>query len=475
MKLFKSQFNALSRATSKFVQKFFDTSLSLGGWALSKGLQFINKYRGPIYDKAYWLRAYDHCFLVQVPVSRIEEDFAKVKWQLKRATYKRNEPPVYKQIWRHPFLDLLKRPNEDQTGIAFKQMMIRHWLCCGEVIIYIEERNALGEPTKMFLVEPHKLCETPLDNQQDMYRFEIGEGIHTRYIDAPASEVAYWCNPSAFAVHGRGVGKVVALSREVKLDEKSSEWSLAVYDNGSVVGTIVHMPDVEAEDLKALQEEWDKKYTGIDNIGRTLFLSSDSIDGKSPMSVEKMGHGHRELDWTESKKDLLKRALILFGIPPQVVGQIEGGSRSDTSGADYIHQSKNILPLLCRFTEEFEMRLLPQWRGTKNMVVTFENPVREDAAFRHKRLIEGMKVGAVLRDEWRRDSELDPMPGELGNTTPLPLNMHHVDANGKPVVEADTQAPAVREEDDADNAASSVALNHASRALDLLRGMQFEH
>lgn len=471
MKFFKSKINSMRGAIRKFFGFGFDI---LSHLRVSNGHPISGR---AIYDKLYWLKKYDECEILQVPVRALEDGFSKVAWKLKRKEFRREGPPVFREVFDHPFLDLMKRPNPDLTGRAFKKMMVRHWELTGEIIVFIEERNRLGEPTKIFLVEPYKLTSIPDENEAREFVFSIGQGVHEKQIHSPESskDVVYIRDPAGWSCHGRGVGKATAITREVLIDEKSSDWSLALFTNGSNPGTIVHMPDVEEEDLEKLQEKWDNDHTGVQNVGRTLFLSSDSLEGKSPLAVERMGGTHKELDYNDSKESLFSRSLRNWKTPRQIIGDIQGGSRSDTGGADFIYQSNNVKPLVELLAEEFEMRLLSQFRGSKNLVISFEDPVKEEAAFRHKRLIEGAKFGLAAADEWRADADLEPMAGILGSAHSLPMNMTWVTPDGQVLIEGNNNARTPREEDDADNAASSVALNAANRALEQLKGLTFEH
>lgn len=468
-RFFERQRARLAKRASSFVRKFFGATWwrdwSRLGRAGGLSAEKAN------YDADYWCRKYDESSILQRPVRRICEDVAKVRWSLKRRVRRRGRlrGHVLVDVDSHPLLDLLKKPNDDTLGIQFRELYQRYQELAGRTVVYIQRDDA-GTPNRLTLIEPSKLKETPRDNRERVFRFEH----NSEPIEARPEDVMFVVAPSASDLAGLGVGLATAVTREILLDEKSSDWSLSIYRNGSQVGAIVYVPDLEDDELEKMQAHWDKNHTGLNNVGKTLFLSSEggSGDSRSPVSVTKMGTAHRELDYVKSKAALADRVRENWGVPPELVGDVKNSNRASMVGADFIHQSTNILYRLLRMAEELNERLVPLF-GDPDLVLVFENPVKEEAEFRHRALLEGVKNGAAHRDEWRADRQLDPMPGKLGTAVSLPLNMAHVDQDGRPVIKPDYSAREPREENDAELVQMEPLLERVARIEANLKGLRW--
>ncbi len=468
-RFFQRQGARFAKRASSFVRKFFGATWWRDWTRLGRSDGLTSEKAN--YQAEYWCRKYDECTILQRPVRRICEDVAKVQWKLKRRVRSKSalRKFVLVDVEEHPLLDLLRKPNEDMLGTLWREMYQRYQELAGRTVVHIE-RDEKNIPNRLTLIEPEKLEQTPRDNAEGVFRFKVnGETVPVQ-----PENVMWVVSPSASNLSGHGVGLATAITREILLDEKSSDWSLSIYRNGSQVGAIVYVPDLEDEELDRMQAHYDKNHTGIENVGKTLFLSSEggSSDSKSPVSVTKMGTAHRELDYTASKQALADRVRENWGVPPELVGDVKNSNRASMVGADFIHQSTNILYRLLRMAEELNERLVPLF-GEPDLVLVFENPVKEEAEFRHRALLEGVKNGAANRDEWRADRQLDPMAGKLGAAVSLPLNMHHVDVDGNALLQPDHNAPEPLEEDDAAQVEMQPLLERVARIEATLKGLKW--
>lgn len=414
------------------------------------------------YDAYYWARKYDECSYLQAPIRRICEDFASVNWCLKRKFIGPTGRRQFVEVIDHPILDILERPNPKMTGFEFFETAQRYLETAGRVLIDIEFDDR-GIPVNLWLVASHYLQDIPRKNQP-LFKFRNQEGI---LIEREPWQVMFFTYRSLQDPYGFGVGRTTALTRPVELSENADDWSLNLFKNGSHVGAIVDIPDIPDEDQKAIQAHFNKNHTGLENAHKTLFVSSSSTPGQSgnkSMNVAKLGSNHRELDYTAGKKLLKDDVREHFFVPPELVGDSKNSNRATVSAAENLQAIGNTRPKCKLWKSWLNVYFVPLFKD-RSLCLDFENPVKEEAEFRHKSLLEGSKNGLCRPNEWREDRGLDPWPGAIGESTYLPLNMQVVD----PESATPPAATPLPEKQAADQAQS--AIDQAAKTLKLLEAL----
>ncbi|MFA5508557.1 MAG: phage portal protein [Vulcanimicrobiota bacterium] len=375
------------------------------------------------YSAAYWLRKFNENSILQRPVRRLMEDFASVKFELKRKRRGKNGRIVLEDVFEHPAMRLLDRPNPTMTGHQFRELWEQSLTLTGQFLVYIEFGRG-GKPKALWPIGADKIHKTP-DPAKGRKNWEF-LGPTGEKIPAGPESVMWMKLVDGANIYGLGVGLCTAISRQIQMYESATDWFLNFFKNGSHVGAIVHIPDLE--DGEGLQKHWEKNHTGGDNAHKTLFITTKG-EGQAKVTVHRMGASHRDMDFSQGINDLKDQVRENFNLPAELVGDSKNTNRAASTASENFHQKNNIRPRALRGAAFLNCFYLPMW-GEDDLVITFVDPVQEDMLIASKTMLDGVKNGCAKPDEWRELRGMEPWETSLSQGQMFPLNMTIVDEDG---------------------------------------------
>lgn len=247
------------------------------------------------YEQAVWAFAAIRVFTTQVKNTR---------WILYKGTGK-----TEREIDKHPLLDLLKQPNEDQSGAQLLEALAAFYLIGGNGYL---ERVAAGEssrPIELWVKRPDRMKVKPDPTNRiggytytnagqkiDLERWQI---LHLKTFH-PLSD---WYGMSPLAAAARGVDVFNA----------GQAHNLALLQNGArPSGAWISEGPLEDRQRRRIREEL-QEAAQIGKRGRNLILEG-GIDWKE------MGVTPKDLDYLEGQTDAARQIHAAFGIHPVLTG-----------------------------------------------------------------------------------------------------------------------------------------------------------
>jgi len=309
-------------------------------------------------------------------VRMIAEAAASVPWLLYEGKAELDE---------HPMLDLLRHPNQHQSGVDLMENWYGHLQLSGNA--YMEIVIASETSRELHSLRPDRMRVIP--NQRgwvSAYEYQIGNRklrftekdglspiLHMRLFH-PIHDY-YGMSPMEAAAYG------------IDIHNAAGSWSKALLDNSArPSGALVYqgvegVPNLTQEQFARLKAELIENYEGASNAGRPLLLEGG-------LTWTSMGHSPRDMDFISTKHVAAREIALAFGVPPMLLG-IPG----DNSFANYAEASKNfwrqtILPLATRTAQTLTQWLSPYFEthGNRKLRLSFDSDKIEALALEREKL-----------------------------------------------------------------------------------------
>lgn len=340
------------------------------------------------------------------PVTKIATDLSNVPGKLYRvdpATGDKDE------INDHPFLDFMRKPNPlpFMTPSALWKLHETYMLIKGEGASIIE-RDPAGYPTELWPIPPHWMIDIPrLD-----FPFYIIRSRDGLQMPIPAEDVFLTRQLNPLDPYGRGLGDAEAVADEIETDEYMAKWAKKFFFNDATPPVLMSAPGITKDEYDRFQAAWNDRHRGVGNAHKMGIIPRD-------VTVNKLVDSQREMDFTESRKDLRDGVNAHFGVPPEIMGIVENSNRATATQAKIIYAENVLTPRLLARQDAINLQLLPAWG--EGLLWEYDDIVPEDTEFRLQMSNAGLSGSALLVDEWREQQGFDPLPNDAGQVLFVPF------------------------------------------------------
>jgi HK97 family phage portal protein len=316
------------------------------------------------------------------------------------------------EIKEHPFLQLMKKPNDVMTrfGLWYESIMR---LELGGVCGWLKLKDKLGVPrqviplplTQFALLRPKVSPSFKLD----YWDYQDGD-IKTRFQPDEVCLFKYPHPASPF----QGMSPLMAQSYAYDIDLFLLQQQRALFKNSAIPGLIMNTDQQLSPDaVRELQEQFSDKYEGAMQAGKTLVGHSGlkfdklmGISGRDAM-VDVIGQWVREKIVTSHDVSLSK------------IGIHERDNRATAEVADLTYTRECIEPKTMLAEEVLEAFFLPDYDD--GITADFETEDFEDKEFRLKEKEINLKTGFHSINEERAIDGEEPVP--WGNLPWLPFSV----------------------------------------------------
>lgn len=324
---------------------------------LQKYIQkFLNKpeTKNNLYDLQHFLssdysaspiNSYKQNVIVHRCVNLLSQTASHVPWKIFHIENKKRVLSSF-----HPANRLLKNPSSNKGGADFFVEVIASKLLYGNsYILATGETNTA--PKELFVLN---------SNNTDVI-IENGRAIAYRYI-AAGKETIYPINPISRisrVLHLKnyhptdpiyGMSCLDAASVSIEVHTRASKWNSALLQNGARPSGALMMRDPNSylsdEQFERLQEQFYRKYTGADNVGRPLLLEGG-------LEWKEMSISPKDMDFIESKNSAAREIALAFGVPPQLLGISGDNTYSNMQEARLALWEETLIPLLDKIADSF--------------------------------------------------------------------------------------------------------------------------
>jgi len=292
----------------------------------------------------------------------------------------------------HPLVHLLDRGNSVMTGFDIKKLTTIYLDVPGEAF-WLLVRNQAGMPVEVWPIPPHWVTGTP---SVDKPWYDVS--FDPRQL--PAQNVLWFRELDPDNPYGRGAGLGLSLGDELDTDEYAAKLTKATFLNRAVPYGVVSIKGAGKDAIGRLQEEWEQRHRGFRKHGLMKFTNGE-------VSFKRVDQSFQELELTDLRKAMAEEVQQTYGVPPEVVGDVENSNRASITSAALFMAEYVTIPRLERMLRTIVHQLVPQF--DERLVLYYESPVPEDKAAQ----FEAAKTAPhnLTRNEWRtKFMGLDSVP-----------------------------------------------------------------
>ena len=305
-------------------------------------------------DKNYATYARE-AYLKNVIAFRAIDMRAKAMASVPWAVYKKNADNKAEAQPNHPFNNVLKRPNPEES---FSFLMLK------ANAFYVLDGNSYLERITL-QTGPNKGIPKELYVQRpDLMKIIVNDNVQVQgyQYDAGTGNKVFW---AADAVTGQsdilhlltfhplddfyGAAPTESLEREIDTSNEATTWNKKILENEGRPGMVVTITG-DAKNANAdggllgdkqfeqLERQLNSKYAGANNAGRNLIL-----EGGRGTTATPFGFSPAELDFLEGGREVARKIAFGYGVPPQLIGIPGDNTYSNMEAAELAVWEKTVI------------------------------------------------------------------------------------------------------------------------------------
>lgn len=335
-------------------------------------------------------------------VMEIAQACAGIPWLL----YQRSRRQVT-ELEDHPLLDLLHRPNPWQGQAEFIEAAVAFLMLAGNSYVEaVGPASRQAPPQELYTLRPDRVTILPdAKNMVGGYRYTAGSAKQ----DFKAESVLH-LKLFAPTDDWYGLAPLAVAARIVDQHNASNVWNTSLLQNGAQPpGALVAEEKLSDEEYDRLKKVIEERHSGPRNAGRPLLLEG-GLDWKQ------MGLSPTDMAWLEGKKLTAREIAIVFGVPPELLGDSANKTYANYQEARRSFYTETVLPLMDRLRDKLNAWMVPAFGD--NLYLDYDRDeieaLQEDRARVWTRVNSSFKAGWLRVNEARAAAGYDEDP-EFGD------------------------------------------------------------
>lgn len=321
-------------------------------------------------------------------------------------------PDGKRRAVNHPLYRLLhNEPNPNMTSHNFRKIMEASLKLWGNAYAWIEFDNSWRVKYLWPLLPGNVFPQRSLQTGELFYDAVLYNGESRRF---RAYEMVHIPGLGFDGISGRSPVRQFAETMGFNLDIKS--YGRKFFKNGARPSGVLQHPGSLSEDAqKRLENKFDKRYSGIENTGKTILLEEG-------MTYHQIGVPPEEAQFIESRKYSVEEIARIYGVPPHMIGDLEHATFSNIESQDINFAKHSIVPECVNWEQELMRKLLNDDEQARYEIeFNMEGLVRGDMESRYRAYAIGRQWGFLTADDIRAKENMSNVDG--GGITYVPLNM----------------------------------------------------
>ena len=272
---------------------------------------------------------------------------------------------------------ILARPNSRVTQGDWLTLCSIWWDLTGDVFELVEYDEG-AQRVQVYPIPPSWV--TVHNGETLTYEVQWPGGNRVIYTD---DQMLWHRSVNPADPYGRGTGAGLAAADEADIAEACSTHTMEFFASGARPGQLVHAPGASGENIERLRAEWLNRHQGRSHT--TEFLGGSP---ESRLTVHQMSTDFKDLGIVELRQSVADIIRRLYGVPPELIGQIESSNRATIQAAYAILAELVIEPRIRAWVGDRNARLLPrlieatpagrQRRELERSSIAYVSPVPDD-------------------------------------------------------------------------------------------------
>lgn len=361
---------------------------------------FQGRFIGQQRDRTAQLRAIEQNALLFSIVNRTSTAVAELKWHLYRKTPDQDVTTERVEVFSHPLVTLLRKPNSFMSGSSLFERSQQHIDLTGEGYWAINKLTPTGLPLELWPIAPNRM-----DPVKDATKFQTGwiyTGLGGEEIPLRLDEVVQFQMPNPSDPY-RGLGPVQALLLEIDAYRYSVEWNRNFFLNSAQPGGIIKVAkNLSDPEFDKLVTRWNEQHKGVSRAQRVGILEDAEWQDTAV--------SQRDMQFAELQTQSRDRMMEGYGISGAVMGVTDDVNRSNAEAGKAMFAELLTVPRANRFKSQINALLLPQYgKGADDVYeVDFDSPVPADVELENaSRTSKANAASVLVQAGWAPDDVLE--------------------------------------------------------------------
>ena len=302
----------------------------------------------------------------------------------------------------HPLQMLLNRPNPEMGASKFWQAVVGFLMLSGDT--YIERVGPKNKPPlELYPLRPDRMVVLPGNANQRVggYKYDVGYD-HRDFENEDVLHIFFWDPDDDWY----GQSPLTAAAKSVDQSNESKAWNVALLQNSARPSGALMAKDIIPDDeFDRLKKELDT-YSG-NGVGRPMLLEGD-------LSWTEMGLSPEDMAWLEGQKLSAREIAIVFGVPPELIGDSSNKTYSNYQEARRALYMDTLLPLLDWFQDDLNNWLAPFYG--EDVVIVYDKEgieaLQEERSAVWERAFQAIDRGMATINEAREMVGMEPAEEE---------------------------------------------------------------
>ncbi len=366
----------------------------------------------------------------------IATEVSKMQFELYKVSLNKGEI-VYDEIYNHPLLDLLDKPNNETTKSDALYVIQSHKKLAGDAF-WLKIRNGRRvvalrsiDPTKIEL----NLRQPTPDDPTAIENFHYQDVINGQKVDViyQPEDMIHLKKPNPSNPF-RGMGVVETMADTIDLDSLTNTTTKTFFQKGAITNFVLSTEQkVTKEQLKRLKAEMRQEYAGADNAYKTMILGG----GLKP---EKVGFSNKDMEFLDQLEWYRDKIMCGFGNTLASLGMLDDVNRATHESAMIEWKRVTVKPDMDSIINSLNEFLVPEFGD--NLILGYTDPIPEDREDKRDEVKSLYPLGVITLNEARELMDYESV--ENGEVFFLPMGGTLTeDAGLKPDDELDDEAVAI--------------------------------
>jgi HK97 family phage portal protein len=313
----------------------------------------------------------------------------------------------------HPALDLLRRPNPQQSWDGFIQQVFIDYLLTGEMAIVAANE---GIPSELWPISPLNVEVVPgpgglpkayvhkLNGYTRTFDVDRITGMSDFFFMKMYDPTNYW----------RGQSPLVAAGLAADTHNAGMQWNYRLLRNSARPSGLIKMTGEAGGEIVGRIKEWFKAaYQGNANAGEIPVLPSGA-------EWVPMDNSPRDMDFVTTQKEAAKLIASAYGVPLPLIDN-DASTFNNMEQAKELFYTGTLIPLFNSFLSQFGNWLLSRYGDDLSFGIDMDQIAALDAARARKfdRVIRAHQANIITTDEAREAIGYKPVGGAASILDPM--------------------------------------------------------
>lgn len=314
----------------------------------------------------------------------------------------------------HPVQKLLKSfPSPFYNSFTFRETLMAHLLLWGNAYAVIRKKS--GRPYSLELKHPS-------DVEVKKYTDSLVYKVNGEPKLLSSAEIIHIVGLSFNGVLGQS--PIKAASDAIYVGLAAQTYGKKFFENGAHVGGVLISPGLSDEQFTRLSDQWNSRYSGVQNAGKTPILEGGT-------DYKPIGMPPEDAQFMQTREFSRSEIAGFFGVPPHLIGDLSRATFSNIEhqAIDFVQHS--ILPWVNRIETELNRKLLFEVEQ-EDLYIKFNlnGLMRGDSVSRADYYTKMHAIGTMNANEIRQLEDMNTI--ENGDKYYVPLNFVTTDQQNQP-------------------------------------------